>query len=197
MVFLPWEPISSDVDLAELFSTSVLLHAGDREEALLLRCSPGMEEDSAVVVYARVARPNALRMMDADAHCSIDSLSQELLPARPAQVVAIPHIAWKHPGGNRWWRTPVTVASAVVAALLVVVAHPPMTSLVALLTAGATGLVVWFLSRPWIPTRVGVQGEMDPGYTDIVEHAMQLAADRSPVPPACPYRDGGPAPTAP
>lgn len=182
MSFPPWDPIPPNTPLRDLAGSSLLVHTETPRAAVLIRCSPGLDEDRIQVVHARAPRANALKMEDADADTVIGEQAAMLVPGRPFQMVALPNITWKHPAGGRRWRTPVATLSAVVTAVALLAMRPTPGALVAVTVAVAAGCLVWLLTRRWVPTHIGPLGAEHSRGIDAIEYAMRRAGRQSVAP---------------
>ena len=167
-----WEPIPLTTAVNELFTTSLLALPHTPGRGVLLRCSAGLKEDSAVLVLADAARPNAVRMLGVESDTSIGDQAREVMGCDPLAVLAIPHITWKRPGSGRRWRTPVTILIALMSAALVLILDLPLGLAAAVLVAALAGSLTWLLMRRNIPTLIGPVGGFQLSVGSVVEHAQ-------------------------
>lgn len=187
MPFAPWHTVPPTTPLRDLLTTSLLIHDRHSASAMLVRCSPGMEEGSATVVLATTQRPNALSMLGVDDGGQIGHHAQELLDTRHVQVVAIPHIAWKSVGRGLRWRTPVAVGAALLATALLYV--PVALTLWWALAAGvAVGVVMWFLLRERTGTRVTTPDGATMSVEEVVRRAVPAGSSTPRVAPVASSR---------
>ena len=190
-----WETVPSTTKLSALFATSLLILTSHPETAVLVRCSPGVEEGTAVMVHSDTSRPNALGMLGVEADSEIGAEAQLLAPGKPITVVAIPHITWKHPGGGPRWRAPLTVLGALAAALPVVMLAPPIGVVAAVPVAGVVAILIWLLLRTIVPTRIEPGEGSRSGIAEAVAYArsrMTPGAVVSPLAPSSAVLQGTP-----
>lgn len=180
MSFAIWETIPPATELRELFTTSLLVHTNHQGPGVLLRCSAGLEEGSAVVVHASTSQPNVWHMAGVDDDTQIGSQAQALIPASAVRVVAIPHITWRHPERRgRRWRTPVVALGVLASGVSISLLHPPLTALAAIPVAALVGLVLWLLLRRQVPTGVAPDGGVQVHVNEVVHHALTHAGMRA------------------
>ncbi|WP_147454109.1 hypothetical protein [Tessaracoccus antarcticus] len=181
--FTLWERIPPTTPLGDLFATSLLVMADHEDDAVLVRCSPGVEEATAQLVNASASRPNALNVVVDDAETPIGAQSKSLLPGRAVTVVAIPHVTWMHPGAGLPWRMPITIVITLAAVLGVAVLHPPLSVVAALPVAAVVALLAWLLLRRREPTRIELSGGGGTCVADVVRTARSRIVAQTPTAP--------------
>lgn len=167
-----WEPVPPTTEMSDLFATSLLALPKKPGRGVLMRCSAGLKDGSAVMVLADAARPNALRMLGVESDTSIGDQAQAVVGGGPVTVLAIPHITWKRPGAGRPWRTTVTVLSALVASALVLMLDLPLGIAAAVPVAAVVGSLMWLLMRRSIQTQIDPVGGSQLSVGSVVEHAL-------------------------
>ncbi|MDO5737150.1 MAG: hypothetical protein Q4P15_11820 [Propionibacteriaceae bacterium] len=170
-MFRLWETIPPTTALSNLVATSFLVLTAEPPSAVLVRCSAGMEEGTVLVVHSNAVQPNAVRMHDVDATAPISSQRQTLGVGQGLRVVRIPHITWKHLGEGVRGRGPLTVIVALLAALLVMVLAPTLSTMLAAPAAAVTGLGTWLVLRHRIPTTIGPVDSSSWRVEEVVEYA--------------------------
>lgn len=173
MRFTPFDDVPPTTALRDLFTTSLLVHTDSSNTGVLVRCSAGVDEGSALVVHAGTGRPNAVRMLQLDDETPIGVEARALLPDPAVRVVAIPHISWHHllPRGRPWRIT--AVVTGVLASLIPLsLMRPPLSAAVAIPISALVGLLIWLVLRQQVPTSITpVDGlELDP--SSIVAHVL-------------------------
>ncbi len=181
-----WEPIPPTTAMSDLFATSLLALPKKPGRGVLMRCSAGLKDGSAVMVLADAARPNAVRMLGVESDTSIGDQAQAVVGGGSVTVLAIPHITWKRPGAARRWRTPTTIISALVASALVLMLDLPLGIAAAVLVAAVVGSLMWLLMRKSIQTQIDPIGGTQLSVGSVVEHALSHVTCEAAEPPIAP-----------
>lgn len=175
-VFPLWQTISPCTALSDLYTTSLLVVTNGSSSGVLVRCSPGQEKGSAVLVHASTRRPDSLHMLEMDDDSPIGEQAHALADARSAQVLAIPHITWRRPAAGLAWRTPITLLVVLLSVTGVLLLGPPLSTASALPIAAATGLLAWLLLRGRVPTSIASSDGTPTDVANVVAYAQSHVA---------------------
>lgn len=167
-----WQTVPPTTALSDLYTTSLLIVSQGQPSGVLVRCTAGMDEGSAVLVHADTSRPNAVRLLEMDDDAHIGEQARGLASHGLVQVLVIPHITWQHPGTGVPWRTPAAILIALVAALAVIMLGPPLSVAATLPVAAVTGSLAWLLLRGRVPTSIAPVDDMPMAVQGIVGHIM-------------------------